>query len=87
MEESYNKRKELINEIKALDFAIIDLGLYLDTHPEDQRAIQMHNDDCRKEKSLEDDYQKLYGPLTIFDSNDSGWKWISKPWPWERGNY
>ena len=25
-------------EIKNLSFAVVDLGLYLDTHPEDQRA-------------------------------------------------
>ena len=34
-----SKRREMINEIKSLDFAIIELGLYLDTHPEDQRAF------------------------------------------------
>ena len=69
MEETCNnKRRELINEIKALDFAIIELGLYLDTHPEDSRAIQMHNDYSRKVKALKDEYQKNYGPLSIFNS-------------------
>ena len=31
------RRQEMIDQIKSLDFAIIELGLYLDTHPDDQK--------------------------------------------------
>ena len=30
------------NELKSYNFAIIDIGLYLDTHPEDERALCLH---------------------------------------------
>ena len=80
------RRREMINEIKALDFAIIELSLYLDTHPEDMKAIDMHNDYCLKVKNLKDKYQKMYGPLNIFYQSDK-WNWLDNPWPWERGNY
>ena len=80
------RRQEMIDQIKCLDFAIIELGLYLDTHPEDQRALCMHREYCKQVKDLKDKYQKMYGPLTIFYPC-SKWRWLEEPWPWERGNY
>ncbi len=79
-------RREMANEIKSLDFAIIELGLYLDTHPEDQKALCLHRKYCKKVKELKDKYQKVYGPLTIFYPCNK-WRWIEMPWPWERGNF
>ena len=79
-------RREMINKIKSLDFAIIELGLYLDTHPEDQRALCMHKEYSKQVKDLKDKYQKMYGPLTIFYPCNK-WRWLEEPWPWERGNF
>ena len=79
-------QKEILNQIMALNFAINDLALYLDTHPEDQNAIRMHCEYSEKQIALTVEYQRLYGPLTInFMSNS--WDWINEPWPWERGAY
>ena len=75
------RRQKMIDEIKSLDFAIIELGLYLDTHPEDQRAICMHREYCKQVKDLKDKYQKMYGPLTIFFPCNK-WRWLEEPWPW-----
>ena len=80
------RRQEMIDKIKSLDFAIIELGLYLDTHPDDQRALCMHREYCKQVKDLKDKYQKMYGPLTIFYPCNK-WRWLEEPWPWERGNY
>lgn len=80
------RRQEMIDQIKSLDFAIIELGLYLDTHPGDQRALCMHKEYCKQAKDLKDKYQKMYGPLTIFYPCNK-WRWLEQPWPWERGNY
>ena len=79
-------RENMINEIKCLQFAVIELALYLDTHPEDERALCLHRKYTRELKDLQDKYQKVYGPLTInFPCNK--WRWIEEPWPWERGNF
>lgn len=79
-------RTEMINRIKALNFAIIELGLYLDTHVNDEKAICLHRKYCKEYRELTDKYQKVYGPLTIqFPCNK--WRWIEEPWPWERGNF
>lgn len=79
-------RREMMQEIKCLEFAITELALYLDTHSEDEKALCLHRKYCKKLKELKDKYQKVYGPLTInFPCNK--WRWIEMPWPWERGNY
>jgi len=80
------KRRTLLNEIKELDFTIIELGLYLDTHPEEQKALCMHKEYCKQVKDMKERYQKMYGPLTIFYPCNK-WRWLEEPWPWERGNF
>ena len=79
----------MLSRIMALNFAINDLTLYLDTHPCDKCALKMHSEYAQKVIELTEEYQNLYGPLTLnFDSNcDNHWKWSDEPWPWERGAY
>ena len=80
------ERRKMLMEIRELDFSIIELGLYLDTHPEDQRALCLHRKYVKELKELKDKYQKVYGPLTIYYPCNK-WRWLEEPWPWERGNY
>ena len=83
-----NEKKELLNKIMSLNFAINDLVLYLDTHPNDRNAILMHNEYSQNIKALIEEYQRKFGPLTVnFTSNENSWDWIDNPWPWERGAY
>lgn len=79
-------REALAKKLKEYKFAIIDLSLYLDTHPGDNKALCLHNDYTRTFKELCDKYQKMYGPLTI-ECPCNKWRWIEMPWPWERGAY
>ena len=72
-------REEMIMKIRSLDFAIVELGLYLDTHPDDQRALCMHREYARQLKDLKDKYQKIYGPLSIFYPCNK-WRWLEEPW-------
>ena len=79
-------REEMLENIKCLNFAIIELGLYLDTHPEDKKALCLHKKYCKEYKELTDKYQKVYGPLTIYYPCNK-WRWIEQPWPWEGGDF
>lgn len=79
-------REDMIQKIKELKFSIIELALYLDTHPDDKKAIYMHKEYCKKYEKLADQYQKKYGPLTIMYPCNK-WRWLEEPWPWERGNF
>ncbi len=79
-------RREMMQKIRAYEFSITELALYLDTHPDDQKALCLHRKYCKEVKELKDKYQKVYGPLTInYPCNK--WRWLEEPWPWERGNY
>ena len=80
------KREEMIMKIKELDFAVIELALYLDTHPDDRKALCLHNTYTKQLKDLKDKYQKVYGPLDFYYPCNK-WRWLEQPWPWERGNY
>ena len=78
-------RREMIEQIRCYDFAITELALYLDTHPEDQKALCLHKKYCKQVKELKDKYQKVYGPLSIYYPCNK-WRWLEEPWPWEGGN-
>jgi len=77
-------RKEMLKKIKCLRFAVIELALYLDIHPDDTKALCLHNKYCKELKELCDKYQKVYGPLTI-EYPCNKWRWLEEPWPWEGG--
>lgn len=72
-------------ELQALDFAIQELALYLDTHREDQDALELY----RKYQQLYDRcrqvYEKKYGPLNHISAREGGYAWLDDPWPWDLG--
>lgn len=73
-------------ELQALDFAIVELALYLDTHREDMEALELY----RKYQELYDRcrqvYEKSYGPLNRLSVRDNeSYAWLDNPWPWELG--
>ena len=79
-------REEMIQKIRCLSFAIVELSQYLNTHNDDEKALCLHREYANELRDLKDKYQKVYGPLTInFPCNK--WRWIEEPWPWERGNF
>lgn len=78
------EKEEMLQQIMEYDFAINELALYLDTHPEDDKALCLHRKYCREAKELKDMYQKVYGPLTIYFPCNK-WRWLEEPWPWEGG--
>ncbi len=78
-------REEMLEQIKSYRFAVIELGLYLDTHADDEKALCLHRKYAKELRELSDKYQKVYGPLTIeFPCNK--WRWLEEPWPWEGGS-
>ena len=80
-----NDRKALLNKIRQYDFALKELNLYLDTHPNCRRALALF----KRYKSLSEeavnDYVSKYGPIVPEQNlNTQHWSWIDDPWPWER---
>ena len=77
-------REELLKKIMECKFAVNDLALYLDTHPNDRRALQMHNMHVEELKEKMKEYENRFGPLTI-EAQMNRWQWVEDKWPWERG--
>lgn len=79
---------KMMRKIQELDFAIIDLNLFLDTHPQCREAIDLFKELSATCKSLKNDYQSRYGPLFVHNSSNSEYfEWVDKceKWPWEKG--
>ena len=82
--ENNSRRASMLKEIMGLDFALTELQLYLNNHPDDEKALCLYKKYAKELKELKDSYQKVYGPLTKeFPCNK--WRWIEEPWPWEGG--
>jgi len=79
--------QELMNRISEVQFAAIELNLYLDNHPEDQAALRDYNIMAQELKGLFTMHETNYGPLMAFGCGLSQfpWQWVDEPWPWESG--
>lgn len=76
----------LLRRIQELEFIAIELNLYLDTHPNDARAITEYNRVHDELMKLGEQHDNSYGPLHGFgQSKNIGrtWLWAEQPWPWE----
>jgi spore coat protein JB len=75
----------LLHELQAIDFVLVELNLYLDTHPWDTAAIQQYNHCAQNRRQVAQLFESKYGPLMNFGHSYSGapWQWNDTPWPWQ----
>lgn len=79
-------QKQLMQWINMVSFAIDDIILYLDTHPDDEEALNYFNHYKELRKQALRAYADQYGPLTLDTAKASNhWCWATQPWPWEGG--
>lgn len=71
-------------ELQALEFVLVELGLYLDTHQGDAEAFELFKQYVALEKEAREKYESMYGPLfQKSTANSKTWAaWLSDPWPW-----
>lgn len=78
----------LFHDIGVIDFVIVEMNEYLDTHPTDKEAIEYLSHYVLMKNQAMREYAMKYGPLRISDADncsESEWKWATQPWPWEGG--
>lgn len=84
-----SEREAMLLEIQKLDFAMKDINLYLDVHPNDNCMIRKFNEYLDRKNKLLRDYETAYGPITLSMPNNSldniPWAWTQIKSPWERG--
>jgi spore coat protein JB len=79
-------RQTLLSRINMAGFAVTDINLYLDTHPDDAEAIRYFKHFKSIKETALKTYASKYGPLTVDESDGNlQWDWIDSPWPWEGG--
>ena len=86
-------REKQLLQIQKISFVADDLRLYLDTHPEDKKGLELFKDILKKRKTLLKEFALQFYPLTvdcmadIYEENpDSAcYCWVEGPIPWEGG--
>lgn len=75
-------KERLLLEIQKHCFYLIDLGLYLDMHPEDKEALKLFNETKNRYYRLINEFNKNYYPLMFVDSsNMNSYKWVEGNFP------
>jgi len=73
-----------LHELMALNFAITELALYLDTHPKDAEVMELMRSYISLYLAGKKKYEEKYGALTHMEAVQNGkFAWMQGPWPWE----
>ena len=75
-------RSQLMKKVSEALFYLTDLNLYLDTHPDDTKALRMFEEASENAKACFDAFEKRCYPL-VAASADCGdnWEWLVGVWP------
>jgi hypothetical protein len=75
----------LLQELQEIDFVLVELTLYLDTHPNDAAALRQFNEFAMKKHQVRAEFERRYGPMLQFGNSFSAypWQWWQPPWPWQ----
>ena len=72
-----------LSELQALEFVILELGLYLDTHADDAEALTLFKQYVAMEKAAKAAYEDRFGPLFLTSAGiNNSFDWLQDPWPW-----
>lgn len=76
---------QYMNELQTVDFVLLELTLYLDTHPDDAAAISQFSQFQKRKVSLMQQFESSFGPLREYGNSPIGqtWSWADSPWPWQ----
>ena len=70
-------------ELQALEFVVMELGIYLDTHQDDAEAFRLFKQYAAMEKAAKAAYESKFGPMTkSAAATGDSYQWLSEPWPW-----
>ncbi len=79
------EQKKMLYEISMIDFAIVEMNLYLDTHPCDTETIAYITQYNRVKSKMMQEYANRYWPLSVRSimECENEWTWALTPLPWE----
>jgi spore coat protein JB len=79
--------EDLSKKLHELEFAAIELNLFLDNNPDNKNALADFNVISRELMSVKKLYEQERGPLVNFGFSEIQYPkgWVNEPWPWEIG--
>lgn len=75
--------ERLLYDVMKLDFAIVDLNLYLDMHPDDNEAYRLFQEYVDEHKKAVKKYNEALGPIVVTNAKYNSYEWLKNPWPWD----
>lgn len=79
-----NPRQQMLLNVQINEFVAHEINLYLDTHPHDQKMIQLYHEYAKRAKQAKKNFERQFGPLNVSDVNTTKpFQWIEEPWPWQ----
>lgn len=77
-------RQEMLRKVQMLGFVLVDVNLFLNTHPDNTAALNFYDKYNALYQQAVAEFEENYGPLCATGVNvEDGWSWINNPWPWE----
>lgn len=81
-------QSQLMDVINKTSFAVNDIQLYLDSHPDCPKGLAFFHEHNQLRNAALKEYSRRFGPLTIETASECSrnhWEWIHGKWPWEGG--
>ncbi len=81
-----SEKEEALRKISAVDFAIHDIELFLDSHRENKKATELLKQYRKWREELVAEYEQKYGDFVTCVKDVKArtpWSWTNGPWPWE----
>jgi len=79
-----SERERMLKRVQMLNFVLVELNLYLDTHPQDKMALEYFVQYQYLLNEAVNSYESVYGPLRAEDFvGEKNFDWVKGPWPWE----
>ena len=78
-------QQNLMLSLQQTGLTMDDLRIYLDTHPNDDFAMQRFNESAEKYPTLLQEYNARYSPLLsiCWQNGTAEWQWALTDFPWD----
>jgi spore coat protein JB len=81
-----SEQANLFKRLDELSFAMDDLRLYLDTHPDCPHGLRQYEKLQEMRNQTLQTYTAEYGPIYSYDvTSGNPWTWTDGPLPWQIG--
>ena len=81
--EAKTNEEALLLKLSEMEFALNDLSLYLDLHPNDMAVFNKFREFTNEYKRYLNEFEKTYRPLVLSSINKDSYEYYKNPWPWD----